>query len=70
MRKLTLWVSEIDNDSYHYNIIGKTKREVIDKVNELEECIKRHYREPIKREVEFKDIFDLYDICTGEYANR
>lgn len=63
MAKLTYWFCESLSDSSVYNIRTKSKKEAV------EERIKRgeeYYTKPVKHEINYKNAFDLLDICLSE----
>lgn len=61
--KLTYWVAECLNDSKHYNIRKRTKKEVM---QTLEGYNPGDYSPPRKVTVEYDDGFDLLTQCTYE----
>ena len=67
MAKLTYWVAECLDDNPCYSIIGKTKKEVVAKVSE---CRYGEYAPVVKKELFYKDAFDLFDWVTGEGGGR
>jgi hypothetical protein len=79
MAKLTYWVAECESDNRCYSIIGKTRKAVQEQLT----AIYRDYHEretpqwqrttygPIeKREIVYKDAFNLFDLATGEGGGR
>lgn len=68
MAKLTFWVARQHDDHPCYNIIGKTRKAV------LEEVANHHhpdlYDAPEKVEIHYRDAFDLYAQATGEGGGR
>lgn len=65
--KLTYWIAECLNDAPCYSLIGKTKKSVVEQV---EQNPHGRYAAPIKREIEYKDAFDLFEMLTGEGGGR
>jgi hypothetical protein len=63
--RLTYWIAVCLNDSEVYNIRKKTKREVVETLNQ-------HYQggvgygKPRKVTVEYEDNFDLMEQCMAE----
>ena len=66
MATLNYWICECLVDSSVYNIRAKTKKEVLDKLNELGIERADDYAKPAKRTIEYNDSFDLMQICLGE----
>ena len=67
MAKLTVWIAECIDDNVAYSIIGKTKKEVLEK---LERTTCGRYAPVVKQEIYYKDAFDLFDLLTGEEGGR
>jgi hypothetical protein len=67
-RKFTYWIAECLNDSPCYSLIGKTKREVEEKLEKADR--RADYGEPEKREIPYKDMFDFFDWVTSEGSGR
>ncbi len=65
--KLTYWIAE---DEYEpaYSIIGKTKKEVMAKLQSKGGV--REYGPVEKKIIIYKDAFDLLDMVTGEMPGR
>ena len=66
MAKLTVWIAVRTDDSEAYSIIGKTKKEVLKKLERA--C--GNYEPVVKQEIYYKDAFDLFDWLTGEGGGR
>jgi hypothetical protein len=66
MAKLVYWVAVRTDDSPCYSIIGKTKKEVVERVKDSF----GEYEPVVKRELYYKDAFDLFDWATGEGGGR
>ena len=63
MRKLVVWSAEIKGDSFIYNIIAKTKAECLQRIIDDPS---NNYEAPVKKVIEYKDVFDLYEKATGD----
>ena len=63
MKKLVIWSAEVQGDSFVYNIIAKTKKDCL---RQIAEHPHNSYDKPIKKVIQFKDAFDLYDMATGD----
>jgi len=68
MAKLYYWIAEADHDKC-YSVVGKTKKEVLSKFEELGYCA-TDYDPPVRRVIEYRDAFDLFDLTTGEGGGR
>jgi hypothetical protein len=66
MAKLTVWIAVRTDDSEAYSVIGKTKKEVLQKL----ETAFGDYEPVVKQEIYYKDAFDLFDWLTGEGGGR
>ena len=66
MAKLIYWVAERNDDSPCYSIIGKTKKSVLE---QLEHSF-GEYEPVVKREIHYKDAFDLFSWVTSEGGGR
>jgi hypothetical protein len=67
--KLTYWVAKCENDSDAYSIRERTKKAAVAKRVEMVE--QTYGREsdygPVKKvEVEYRDAFDLMELCSDE----
>lgn len=60
--KLTYWVAKCINDSDVYSIRRKTKKSVLEAIKGNEGC----YAEPKQVTVEYRNGFDLMEMCLGE----
>jgi len=75
MAKLVVWIARQDDDRSCYNIVAKTRKECIELVaknvaqwsNPSEAPV---YETPIKREIHYKDAFDLWEQATCEGGGR
>ena len=67
MANLTYWYCECIGDSDAYSIVAKTKKEA---VAQREERGTGSYRDPIKKTLQYRDAFDLFDWSTGEGGGR
>lgn len=75
MAKLVYWVSECLDDHPCYSIIGKTKKSVIAQLKQqghLETlgADGAPYARPVKKEIPYRDAFDLFEWVTGEGGGR
>lgn len=71
MAKLVYWVAVQDRDNRCYNIVAKTKKECLQKIASTTAWWgSSEYEAPIKREIHYKDAFDLMDRCTDEMGAR
>jgi len=65
--KLTFWVAIQEQDSACYNLVGRTKKEVLDKIT------RQHYGDEYNQlahvEIEYDNGFQLFDMLTGEGGN-
>lgn len=68
MRTFTYWVAACNHDSECYSIIGKTKKEVLTTLKMRSDA--HLYDEPVKRHVDYDDIFEFFDLVTGEGGGR
>ncbi len=68
MATLKYWIAECVNDAECYSIIGKTKKEVWEKILTGESAAK--FSPPVQKTIEYRDAFDLFDWCTGEGGGR
>lgn len=64
--KLTVWIAEQNSDSTCYNIVGKTKKEVLHRVANHGGA----FEAPVKVVIEYKDAFDLFERLTDEGGGR
>ena len=67
MATLTYWYCECKGDSDVYSIVAKTKKEAAAK--RIEYGV-QEYEPPVKKELFYKDAFDLFDWATGEGGGR
>lgn len=65
--KLTYWYAECLDDSQCYSAIAKTKKAVIAHVAEH---LHTKFGPVEKRELEYRDAFDLFEYVTGEGGGR
>ena len=68
MAKLMYWIAEDLDDAECYSIIAKTKKEVVRIVASRSKP--ERYGAPVKKELFYKDAFDLFDWCTSEGGGR
>ena len=68
MPKLTVWIATQNEDSQCYNIIGKTKKSVLEKIAGL--ASRDSYETPKKVEIFYNDAFDLFEYVTSEGGGR
>jgi hypothetical protein len=67
MAKLTYWYCASIGDSDVYSIISKTKKDALAK---REEYGVKYYEPPVKKTLDYKDAFNLFDWATGEGGGR
>ena len=75
MAKLVVWIARQDADSSCYNLVSKTRKACLGLVaatvakwgNPSEAPI---YEPPVKREIHYKDAFDLWQQATSEGGGR
>ena len=67
MATLTYWYCASIRDSDVYSIIAKTKKEASAK---REEYGVNEYEPPVKKTLDYKDAFDLFDWATSEGGGR
>ena len=67
MANLTYWYCECKDDADAYSIIAKTKK---DAMQQLIERGAERFEAPVKKTIQYKDAFDLFDWCTGEGGGR
>jgi hypothetical protein len=65
MKTFTYWVAE-SNDHPCYSIVGRTKRECVERI----ENSGVPYGPVHRREIQYTDTFDLFDLLTGEGGGR
>jgi len=68
MPKLTYWVAPIKYDSDRYSIIGKTRKSVLEQLDQTDSP--EHYETPVKKELYYRDAFDLFEWVSGEGGSR
>jgi len=66
MATLTYWYCECLDDADAYSFVAKTKREA----KAMREGQENSYAPPVKRTIEYRDAFDLFDWVTGEGGGR
>lgn len=66
MAKLFYWIAEANGDHQCYSIIGKTKKEVLAN----RDYRPGDYEPPVRRVIEYRDAFDLFDLATSEGGGR
>ena len=64
--KLYYWIA-VSNANECYSLIGKTKKEVITQMQELSSI---NFEPPVRKVLEYRDAFDLFDWATGEGGGR
>lgn len=67
MATLTYWVARQHADSACYNLVARTKKELLLRIAENPST---KYEAPIKETVTYKDAFDLFEWVTGEGGGR
>jgi hypothetical protein len=67
MAKLYYWISEVIGDHKCYSVIGKTKKDVL---RQIEGRNPGDFEVPVRRVLEYKDAFDLFDWVTSEAGGR
>ena len=67
MAKLNYWYCECIGDSDVYSIISKTKK---DALAERDERGVENFSPPVKKTIDYKDAFDLFDWVTSEGGGR
>ena len=67
MKKLTVWLSEQEQDNQCYNIVARTRREALEQIKQRNWTT---WSKPKKVVVEYKDAFDLFEWVTGEGGGR
>jgi hypothetical protein len=66
MPKLTVWIATQNDDAQCYNVIGKTKKSVLEQIAGLA----NRYEAPKKVEIFYNDAFDLFEYVTSEGGGR
>jgi len=66
MAKLVYWIAERTDDHPCYSIIGKTKKSVLEQIKHSF----GEYEPVVKKELYYRDAFDLFDQVTGEGGGR
>ena len=66
--KLTYWYAHCKNDSEVYSIRARTKKAAMQKLQEWGEGWEDEFEAPVKTTVEYKDGFDLLDMCSNEWG--
>ena len=64
--KLTYWLAQQHDDHECYDIVARTRKEAIAQMSES----RREFEPPVKREIRYKDAFDLFEQLTGEGGGR
>jgi hypothetical protein len=67
MATLTYWYCASIGDADVYSIIAKTKKDALAK---REEYGVNEYEPPVKKTLDYKDAFDLFDWATSEGGGR
>jgi|694.fasta_scaffold48664_12 hypothetical protein len=71
MAKLVYWVASQDKDGSCYNIVAKTKKSCLEKIASTKAWWgPSAYDAPVRREIHYKDAFDLFDKATDECGGR
>ncbi len=65
--KLTFWIATQESDSPCYNIISKTRKECLAKMQEYTEF---EWDGPYKSTIVYADAFDLFAWATSEGGGR
>ena len=67
MAKLKLWIATQTEDSSCYNLIAKTRKELL---NKIKDNFHVQYETIGQYEIIYKDAFHLFEWVTGEGAGR
>lgn len=67
MPKLVYWYAERVGDSDCYSVVARTKK---DALLQMEQQGASNYERPVKKTLEYKDAFDLFDWVTSEAGGR
>lgn len=67
MAKLTYWYCASIGDSDVYSIISKTKK---DALAQRERDGVKYYEPPVKKTLDYRDAFNLFDWATSEGGGR
>jgi hypothetical protein len=65
--KIKLWIATQEQDSSCYNLIAKTKKELL---QQIEKHSHVRYCEIAQVESNFRDAFDMFDWVTSENGGR
>lgn len=68
MPKLTYWVASVIDDADCYSIIGKTRKSVLEQIEQVSSP--ERYETPVKKDIYYKDAFDLFAWVTSEGGGR
>jgi len=68
MANLTVWIAEQHDDHNCYNVIGRTRKSVLEQLETRSDS--NRYDAPKKVVIQYKDAFDLFDWLTSEGGGR
>ena len=68
MANLTVWIAEQHDDADCYNVIGRTRKAVLEQLETRSN--RNRYDAPKKIVIQYKDAFDLFDWLTSEGGGR
>jgi len=69
MATLTYWIAERTDDGACYSLIGKTRKSVQAQLDERD-WSHATFEPIVKKTIEYKDAFDLFDYLTSEAGGR
>lgn len=69
MATLTYWVAERTDDAVEYSLIGKT-RKAVQAMLDSGEWDHATFEPIVKKTIQYKDAFDLFDFVTSEGGGR
>lgn len=67
LKRLVYWYAGCINDHDTYSIVARTKREA---ANQRREMGAHLYEPPVKKVIEYRDAFELFEMVTGEGGGR
>lgn len=65
--KLTVWIAAQEGDATCYNIVARTKKDALAQMAQRSDTA---WSAPIKRVIEYRDAFDLFEYLTSEGGGR
>lgn len=68
MATLTVWIATQDYDNKCFNVIGKTRKSVLEQLAQRDDA--HLYNAPVKVDIFYKDAFDLFEYVTSENGGR